>query len=278
MLFPLYDENPTRRVPFVTVTLIVINVVCLLYAHSLLNDPQGDLRLRVFVHQHGFVPARLQQLVDPRPLLIDLYPNVPQLRFAPPRPMLKLEPRKLDIFASLITAMFLHAGWGHLLSNMWFLWLFGNNIEDRLGHVCYLLFYLFGGIVASFVHSLAMRGPDLAQPVIGASGAVAVMLGAYAMFYPFARVRTLVFIFIFITFWDVPAVIILGVWFVGQVLSGLQPAQPGMGTNVAWWAHIGGFLVGAGLMPLLAGMISGPASQWTQRRQFKSMESPQGWS
>ena len=277
MLFPLYDENPTRRFPFVTVTIIVVNVLCLLYMNALANDRQGDLRLRVFVHQHGFVPARLQQLVDPQPLLIELYPAAPQVRLAPLRPVIKLEARKLDITASLITAMFLHAGWLHLLSNMWFLWLFGNNIEDRLGHVCYLLFYLFGGVTASLVHSLAVRGPDFAQPVIGASGAVAVMLGAYAVFYPFARVRTLVVIIIFITFFDVPAVLILGLWFVGQLLSGLQPAVPGMGVNVAWWAHIGGFLVGVGLMPLLASMIPGPASQWTQRPPWRVGGHHQGW-
>lgn len=265
MLFPLYDENPVRRLPIVTMGIITINVVSLLYMGSLVNDGQADLRLRVFVHEHGFIPARLRQFVDPRPILVDLYPTMPQIRFQGPRPVLKLEPRKLDIAASLITAMFLHAGWGHLLGNMWFLWLFGNNIEDRLGHAPYAAFYLFGGIVASLVHSLAVRGPDLAQPVIGASGAVAVTLGAYAMFYPFAKIRTLLFVIFFFTFLDVPALFVLGAWFVGQILSGLQPAAPGMGTNVAWWAHVGGFLAGAGLMPLLTSVIAGPPSQWAQR-------------
>ncbi len=100
--------------------------------------------------------------------------------------------------------------------------------------------------------------------MIGASGAVAVTLGAYAAFYPFANVRTLVFVIIFFTFWDVPAIVVLGFWFVGQVVSGLQSFRPGLGTDVAWWAHIGGFVFGAALMPLLANMIEGHPSHWTR--------------
>jgi membrane associated rhomboid family serine protease len=103
------------------------------------------------------------------------------------------------------------------------------------------------------------------------------MLGAYAFFYPFARVRTLLFVIVFVTFLDVPAVLILGVWFAGQILSGLQPAAPGMGTGVAWWAHVGGFLVGAGLMPLLTSVVPGPTSQWTQWRARRETLPEQNW-
>jgi membrane associated rhomboid family serine protease len=264
LFFPLYDQNPTQRTPYVTVAIIVLNVISLLYASSLSNPGQGDRQLREFVHRHGFVPARLRQLVDPQPIFVDLYPAAQMARLVlpPQQRLIKLEPSKPEIIISLFTAMFLHAGWFHLISNMWFFWLFGDNIEDRLGHLPFLCFYLLGGVAASLVHSSMMTGPALAEPVIGASGAVAVTLGAYAVFYPFASVRTLVFIFIFITFWDIPAIVVLGFWFVGQLASGLQSFRPGLGTNVAWWAHVGGFLFGAALMPLLAAMIDGHPSHW----------------
>jgi membrane associated rhomboid family serine protease len=250
MLFPFHDDNPTQRWPVVTVSIIVINTVCLLYMNGLAAQPgDGDYRLRMFVHEHGFIPARLAQLSNPLPLRINMYPG--QI-VRPDRQFIVLPPSARQIALSSVTAMFLHGGWYHLISNMWFFWLFGNNIEDRLGHVTFLLFYLVGGLVATACHVLMVRGAGTADPIIGASGAVAVILGAYAVFYPFARIHTLVFIIIFFTVIELPALVVLGFWFVGQLLSGLQALHLQVGTQVAWWAHIGGFLAGAVAMPLLA--------------------------
>jgi membrane associated rhomboid family serine protease len=139
---------------------------------------------------------------------------------------------------------------------MWFLWLFGNNVEDRLGSALFLALYLGGGLIASLCHWLTE--PDSLIPVVGASGAVATILGAYFITWPWARVHTLVFLFIFITVIDVPAVIVLGVWFLGQLISGHQALQAGQAEGVAWWAHIGGFVAGLGLMPLAARLVHAP--------------------
>ena len=148
----------------------------------------------------------------------------------------------------LLGYMWLHGGFFHLLGNMWFLWIFGNNVEDRLGGGLYLTIYLLGGVLASGCHWMFQQGSPV--PVIGASGAVAAILGAYAVTWPWARVHTLVFLFFFVTIIDLPALLVLGVWFIGQLLSGLGQGQ-GEAAGVAWWAHIGGFLAGMLLMPLL---------------------------
>jgi membrane associated rhomboid family serine protease len=158
-----------------------------------------------------------------------------------------------------LTCMFMHGGWAHLLGNMWFLFIFGDNVEARLGRVTFLLFYLFCGLAASAAQY--MLEPDSAIPVIGASGAIAGVLGAYAVCWPRARIITLVPIFVLITFVELPAAFVLGFWFVIQLLQGaasigLTYAHGG----VAYGAHAGGFLVGAALMKLLC--ISG----WQARR------------
>jgi membrane associated rhomboid family serine protease len=140
--------------------------------------------------------------------------------------------------------MFLHAGWMHLIGNMWYLWIFGDNVEDRLGHFNFLLFYLLCGLAAGVVHTAANL--DSTVPSLGASGAIAGVLGAYAVSYPFARVLTLVPIVFFFQVIEVPAIIILGLWFLLQFLSGassITTSQAASG-GVAWWAHIGGFIAG----------------------------------
>ena len=162
-----------------------------------------------------------------------------------------LEPIHSEVIVSLFTSLFLHAGWMHLLSNMWFFWIFGNNIEDRLGRIQFLIFYLIGGLIASACHWMMSQGNGAFVPVIGASGAVAVTLGAYAVTYPFARVRTLIFVIVFFTIVELPALIVLGAWFLMQMLSAAHVANVEMGGGVAWWAHIGGFAAGAILMPLI---------------------------
>jgi membrane associated rhomboid family serine protease len=156
----------------------------------------------------------------------------------------------LAIAVPFLTSMFLHAGWLHLIGNMWYLWIFGDNIEDRLGHVTFLIFYLLCGLGAGIIHTILNSQTEI--PSIGASGAIAGVLGAYVVSYPFARVLTLVPIFFFIQILEIPALIVLGLWFVMQFFSGtaaLATSSANAG-GVAWWAHVGGFLIGILLIGL----------------------------
>ena len=160
--------------------------------------------------------------------------------------------------------MFLHGGWGHLLMNMWMLWVFGNNIEDRLGHFAYLVFYILGGVLATL--AFWASDPGSLMPVIGASGAVAAVLGGYAITFPTAKVRTLVF-FLLILIVDIPALILLGIWFALQVVSGLMGLWGVVMEPVAFWAHIGGFLAGMILMPLFTLGGSPPGKDWRKETE-----------
>lgn len=152
--------------------------------------------------------------------------------------------------ARLTTAMFLHGGWFHVLSNMLYLWIFGDNVEDRMGHFKYLIFYLLTGYVATLAHVL--YSPLSESPLIGASGAIAGVLGAYLILFPRAKVLTLIFIFIFIQIVPIPAVVFLGIWFVLQILSGTASLSDQAAQSVAFWAHIGGFVAGMLLVKLFA--------------------------
>lgn len=270
MFLPFHDDNPTRIWPVVTVGIITLNAVLFYWTTQL-----SDHETRLFLADHAFIPARLAQLTDPQPYVYDMYPDADQLlqheglvvrnehRFV------QFPPDKGDIASSLVTSLFLHGSLMHLVGNMWFFWIFGNNIEDRLGHVGFLLFYLTGGIFASACHWVL--GGTGTLPVIGASGAVAVTLGAYAVLYPLARVRTLVFIVIIFTIIDLPALAVLGLWFGAQLLQGLGALNNlDINGGVAWWAHIGGFLFGALLMPLLSMGTPEPGEDWRGEveRQF----------
>jgi len=153
-----------------------------------------------------------------------------------------------DQIVRLTTAMFLHGGWFHVLSNMLYLWIFGDNVEDRLGHFRYLVFYLVTGYIATITH--IFTDPYSLIPLIGASGAIAGVLGAYLVLFPRARVLTLVFIFIFIQVVPIPAVIFLGIWFVLQLLNGTAGLSGAAAQGVAFWAHIGGFVAGVFLVKL----------------------------
>ena len=265
MFLPFHDDNPITRRPYVTIAIIVINVVSLMYQNSLpARTGHGEPAIVKHIYKYGFVPFRLKQLTDRRVLRVDMYPPaarrpgqiVPRGRAR----FIEYQPKPAGILLSAFTSMFLHANLLHLLSNMWFFWIFGNNIEDRLGHVTFLLFYITGGLIATLTHYLMSPAEATLTPVIGASGAVAVTLGAYAVFYPFAKVHTLVFLVIFFTVIDLPALVVLGIWFVTQLMSGIQP--PVAGAGVAWWAHIGGFVVGAVLMPVLAAGTPEPGENW----------------
>ncbi|MCG9967675.1 rhomboid family intramembrane serine protease [Pelotomaculum terephthalicicum JT] len=155
-----------------------------------------------------------------------------------------------DQLVRLTTAMFLHGGWFHVLSNMLYLWIFGDNVEDRMGHFRYLVFYLLTGYIATIAHIFYY--PFSNSPLIGASGAIAGILGAYLILYPRAKVLTLVFLFIFIQIIPIPAVIFLGLWFVLQILSGVAGLTDQTAQGVAFWAHIGGFIAGILLVKLFS--------------------------
>jgi membrane associated rhomboid family serine protease len=213
-------------------------------------------KLEEYVARRGFVPARIAQLFNPnlvvRVKLSEKAVPAPQFLRAPRaflQRVMNLPASRGEIVLSLFTAMFIHGGWLHLLSNMWYLWIFGDNIEDRLGHGAFAGFYLLGGVLASLCHWAV--DPTSTVPVVGASGAIAAVLGAFAITHPTANVRCLLFLVVFVTVIDLPALAVLGFWFVQQLLEGFGALNLGTGGGVAWWAHVGGFVVGLMLMPLL---------------------------
>jgi len=214
-MIPLRDTIPARRFPVVNTAVIVLNVLVFLFETALGPQQQDQ-----FIWQWGLVPAQFWQ-------------GGGVFRWLP-----------------VFTSIFLHGGWWHLISNMLALYIFGDNVEDRLGHVRYLAFYLVGGLVASFAHLVAYRASSL--PTVGASGAIAGVLGAYLVLYPRARVITLVPIFYFIRIVEIPALIYLGFWFISQLFNGLFALAAAGDVfesgGVAWWAHIGGFVFGAAII------------------------------
>jgi membrane associated rhomboid family serine protease len=262
-MFPLHDDNPTRRPAILNWTLIAINVLVFLY---MLQMPPAQRQW--FVIEHGFIPARIAQLVTPRPLLVhfEVLHVDPRTgwRYAVEQPY-QILPDSRSILASLFTAMFIHGGWLHLIGNLWFLAIFGNNIEDRLGHLLYLIFYLGGGLLASA--GQWMQDPGNTTPMVGASGAIAAVLGAYAVTYPHARVHTLIFLGFFFTTVDLPALLVLGLWFVGQVFSARADIVAGAAEGVAFMAHVAGFASGAVLMLGLKLLIPPPLDDQPEQRR-----------
>ena len=222
-MIPFRDNIPSRTFPIVTVLIIVANVLVFLFELSL-----SPRTLQQFMAAFGVVPAAV---------------------FAWP---LSHEPISV-LIVPFIASMFMHGGWLHLIGNMWYLWIFGDNVEDRLGHFRFLVFYLLCGIGAGIVHTVFYAGSTI--PSVGASGAIAGVLGAYIVSYPFARVLTLVPIFFFIQIIEIPAIIVLGIWFLVQFFEGTASLAVTTSANtggVAWWAHIGGFVIGIVLQGLLA--------------------------
>ena len=254
MLFPLYDLNPHRRFPWLTLAIIAANFAVTAWTTTLREDQTGKLAL-----QYGFVPARLTNLGKGQPVEAPLLALDQRRDRIVQIDAVALSTEPTDVYVTFLTTMFLHGGWVHLLMNMWMLWVFGNNIEDRLGHLMYTAYYLVGGVVATLCH-WAFE-PNSLVPVVGASGAVAAVLGGYAITYPTAKVRTLVFFFL-ITIIDLPALVLLGIWFVLQLVSGLFQLGGIVLEPVAFWAHIGGFVVGMLLMPLLSLGASPPGTDW----------------
>ena len=251
MFIPLKDDTPVRRRPIVTYLLVAINVLVFIWSTRL-----TEVQQQLLVYQNGFVPARISQLSTHKEIIVPVNEVVHNVFFGEmevQRPLL-LAANPREIWLSLLSCMFLHGSWMHLLGNMWFLYLFGNNVEDRLGPLPYLILYLGGGLIASGSHWLFE--PQSQIPVIGASGAVAVILGAYTITWPWARVQTLVFLLFFVTIIEVPALVVNGVWFVGQLVAGQESLRRMTAGGVAWWAHVGGFIAGVVLMPFFSAIIS----------------------
>ncbi len=213
-MIPLKDHIPTRRTPIVNYGLIALSI--LVYGFQMLSGPQADSR----VYEFALIPFHLTHSLS------------------------------LSAITNLFTSMFMHAGLAHLGGNMLYLWIFGDNVEDRMGRGRYLLFYLLGGVVASLTH--IVTNPNSQIPTVGASGAIAAVLGAYLVLYPQSRVLTIIPLGIFIRITTIPASIVLGLWFVMQFFSGvLSLGGPDVG-GVAFWAHIGGFVVGVVFAKIIA--------------------------
>lgn len=216
-MIPISDDNPVRLTPVVTWAIIGLCVAVFLWEWSL------GRQMMVAINALGFKPAALTGTV------------------APPAGY-----RTVPAWATIVISMFLHGGWLHIAGNMLYLWIFGNNVEDAMGHVRFTLFYLISGVVAAL--TLAAINPASPVPMVGASGAISGVLAAYVLLYPRARVTVVVPLGIIFYPFKISAVWVVGLWFAMQILSAvLTPAgQPG----IAWWAHVGGFVVGAGLTPL----------------------------
>jgi len=229
-LLPLADHNPRRTTPVVNIVLIIVNVLMFFWELQL----QASRVLEPALMSVAFVPVRFWNA--PGALL----PNV----------------------VTMFVSMFLHGGWLHLGGNMLYLWIFGDNIEDRLGHGKYLFFYLACGLLATLAHAVMNPGSDV--PSIGASGAIAGVLGAYIVLFPKQRVTTLIPIFIFITVREIPAIFLLGFWIVMQLFFGAASMGGDLQRSggVAYFAHIGGFVAGMVLITLLGGRRPPPRPEY----------------
>ncbi len=216
-MIPLHDDNPTTLRPVITVTLIVLCAVAFLWQLSL-----GEAGFAATVRALGLTPAQFFGRVDAG------------------------QAAAIPAGTTLFTSMFLHGGWMHLIGNMLYLWIFGNNVEDSMGHGRFVVFYLTCGIAAALAQ--ALPNPDSMIPMIGASGAISGVLGAYLLLFPHARVLVLLPIGVYVRLIQLPAMWVLGFWIVLQVINSLVTQTSGGG--VAWGAHIGGFIAGVLLIPL----------------------------
>jgi membrane associated rhomboid family serine protease len=219
-MIPIKDDIPSQSYPIVNVTLIIINIIAFIYELSLGEELQN------FFNEYGIIPLKYFyegiENVDGTVTYFSIYDRV------------------IPIF----TSMFLHGGWLHLISNMLYLWIFGDNVEDRMGHFRYLVFYILCGVAAAFAHIITNQNSDI--PTIGASGAIAGVLGGYLLLYPFARIIVILPVFFFLQLLKLPALFVLGFWFITQIFQGTLSlnVESSASGGVAWWAHIGGFVFG----------------------------------
>jgi membrane associated rhomboid family serine protease len=225
-MIPIRDDQPRFTTPYITYFIVALNAVIFLYEFSL--SLQSRAALNGVIYQFGIIPSHITQAIGFH------------------------SSDRLAAFIPILTSMFLHASWLHIIGNMWVLWIFGDNIEDYLGHFVYLLFYLLSGFAAAITHILL--NANSVAPTVGASGAIAGIMGAYFVLFPKARVLTLVPLIIFFTFWWLPAWIVLGYWFLLQFLSGAATSITTTNQNnggIAFWAHVGGFVAGIILIKIL---------------------------
>ncbi len=243
-MFPLRDDNPQLRIPYVNYGLILVNILAWISIQGLGQQPI----LSESICQYGLIPADL---------LSHFRANLEQ-SFCP----IDYRPD----WGTLFHSMFMHGSWLHLLGNVWFLWIFGDNVEDAMGSIRYLAFYLLCGLAAAGAQILSDLGSSI--PMVGASGAIGGVMGAYIVLYPRVHVHMLIFLGFFITTMAVPAVLLLAYWFVIQFFGGLSSITS-QGGGVAFWAHIGGFLAGIFLIPLFKKaelLHAHPYHGWNQKR------------
>jgi membrane associated rhomboid family serine protease len=253
-VIPLKDDNPTRRFPFITLVIIALNVLAfVLWEPVFASGPRGDLEQETFFFCHAEIPYEVTHQTSLAEGGPDAGRQIDEqdlgVRGSDLQQFLAEKCPHKNWLLSIFVAMFLHGSWLHIGFNMLFFWVFGNNVEDKLGPFVYLLFYLAAGVAASFTQ-LAVSVNSVI-PNLGASGAIAGVLGAYLVMFPRRRVLTLV-IFFFVTFVYLPAYLVLGIWFVLQLFSGVGSltSRVNAGGGVAFWAHIGGFAFGT-LLALL---------------------------
>ncbi len=213
-MIPLRDDRPSRTFAFVTIALIALNAAVFLHELSLHNPDQVE----TFFADFALTPARLTQAPSP------------------------------NSYLTVFTSMFVHGGWMHILGNMLYLWIFGRNVEDSVGHFKFIIFYLLCGMAAAAAQ--VAIAPDSTVPMIGASGAISGVLGAYLLLFPRARVLVLFPIWIFWRVFYVPALLLLAFWFAMQLFSGLAVLNMDVNGGVAFWAHVGGFVAGVLLIPI----------------------------
>ena len=239
-MIPLRDDQPRTTRPYVTYSIMVLNLA--VFAYEIWISMQERQAWYAFLVRYAEIPHHFQLAFQGSQYTIS------------------------GAFLTIFTSMFIHAGWLHVLGNMWFLWIFGDNVEDHFGHATYALFYLFCGFVGSMAQLFANPTSDV--PTIGASGAIAGVLGGYFELYPGGRIRTILPGFALLRPVDIPAITYLLIWFGVQLFSGISssPRGPLVG-GVAWWAHIGGFLFGVASAPLIA-------TQPVKRRRTRQHQRP----
>jgi membrane associated rhomboid family serine protease len=244
-MFPLYDNIPSRTTPFGNYIVIALCTLVFLGQWREGDDPEKPS----LVERYGMIPSRISH--PDKPVTIAVAEREVVTPFGVQKEVFErpAAPSAVAPALTMLTCLFLHGGWLHFLGNMWFLHIFGDNVEDRFGHAGFLGFYVAGGGAASLVHFLSEPGSTV--PTIGASGAIAAVMGAYFVWYPHAYIKTLIPIFFFPLFVVVPATLFLAVWFILQFFQGATSVMATEHQGVAWWAHVGGF--GAGY--LIAGLL-----------------------
>lgn len=239
-MIPLKDNVPSRTTPFVNY--LAITICCVVFLN------QAADRTGLITLQYGLVPARIsdpqREIQVERVVVVQTAMGLQQAVVSTPLP-----PAPIPAWGTLLSCVFLHGSLMHLLGNMWFLYIFGDNVEDRLGHLGYLVFFPACGVAASIVHFGFQ--PDSTMPTIGASGAVAGVMGAYLLLYPHAMVLSVVPILFFVQILVIPAPIFLGLWFVMQLMMGTFSVGDTAAAGVAWWAHVGGFVAGLAATSIL---------------------------